>query len=175
MKDNAKTLIIGGVEITNPDKMIFKSPPVTKAVIVRYFEKAAKRMIPYMGNRILSIVRCPKGIEASCFYKKHPGPDNKGINPIEITESDGEQAVYFYISDKYGLLCEAQMGTVEFHAWGSQVEYHEKPDMMVFDLDPDTGMELKKVREGVKDLKNVLDSLSLKSYLKTSGAKAIMW
>jgi bifunctional non-homologous end joining protein LigD len=63
------------------------------------------------------------------------------------------------------------MGTVEFHTWGSRVEYLEKPDMMVFDLDPDAGMDLGRVREGVKDLKNVLDSLSLKSYLKTSGGK----
>ncbi len=171
MKNNVKPVIVGGVEITNPDKIIFESPQVTKADVARYYAKAAKRMIPYMGNRILSIVRCPKGITQSCFYKKHPGPDNKGIVPIEITENDGDRAVYFYVSDAYGLICEAQMGTVEFHAWGSRIEYLEKPDMMVFDLDPDEGMELEKVRLGVKELKSVLDSLSLKSYLKTSGGK----
>lgn len=171
MKDNGKSLIIGGVEITSPNKILFENPEITKEDVVRYYAKVSKRMIPYMGNRILSIVRCPKGITAPCFYKKHPGPDNKGIIPITITENDGEKETYFYISDVYGLISEAQMGTIEFHAWGSRIEYLDMPDMMVFDLDPDEGMNLEKVRLGVKDLKSVLDTLDLKSYLKTSGGK----
>ena len=78
---------------------------------------------------------------------------------------------YFYIENTTGLISEAQMGTLEFHIWGSRVEALEKPDMMVFDLDPDEGMDLATVRQGVRDLKGVLDELSLTSYLKTSGGK----
>ena len=63
------------------------------------------------------------------------------------------------------------MGTLEFHIWGSHVDELEKPDMMVFDLDPDEGMDLDEVRQGVKDVKSILTELSLKSYLKTSGGK----
>lgn len=78
---------------------------------------------------------------------------------------------YFYIEDVSGLISEAQMGTLEFHTWGSRVENLEKPDIMVFDLDPDEGMDIARVRQGVKDLKSILAELSIQSYLKTSGGK----
>jgi bifunctional non-homologous end joining protein LigD len=128
-------------------------------------------MLPYVKNRILSIVRCPKGISQTCFYQKHPGKDSKGIATIPVSNSDGEMEPYFYIENKSGLISEVQMGTLEFHAWGSCVNRLEKPDMMVFDLDPDEGMELSKVRQGVLDTKSILADLSLNSYLKTSGGK----
>jgi bifunctional non-homologous end joining protein LigD len=63
------------------------------------------------------------------------------------------------------------MGTLEFHTWGSRADDLEKPDIMVFDLDPDEGMDLQTVRRGVNDLKSVLEQLSLRSFLKTSGGK----
>jgi Predicted eukaryotic-type DNA primase len=63
------------------------------------------------------------------------------------------------------------MGTLEFHTWGSSIGSLEKPDMMVFDLDPDEGMDLQRVREGVRDVKAILEQISLISFLKTSGGK----
>jgi len=63
------------------------------------------------------------------------------------------------------------MGTLEFHTWGSRADNLEKPDMMVFDLDPDEGMGLETVRQGVKDVRSILEQLSLNSFLKTSGGK----
>lgn len=68
-------------------------------------------------------------------------------------------------------MSEVQLGSLEFHIWGSTYENLEKPDLMVFDLDPDEAMDLEQVRQGVKDLKKVLDELGLKSFLKTSGGK----
>jgi bifunctional non-homologous end joining protein LigD len=134
-------------------------------------EKVAQRMLPYVSHRILSIVRCPKGVSQTCFYKKHPGQNSKGIVPIAVPVGDGGIEDYFYIESRFGLISEAQMGTLEFHTWGSRVDELEKPDIMVFDLDPDEGMDLTTVRQGVKDLKSVLTELSLISYLKTSGGK----
>ncbi|NLF26430.1 MAG: DNA ligase, partial [Clostridiales bacterium] len=107
----------------------------------------------------------------SCFYKKRPGPGGGGAVTVAIPNSGGEIEDYFYIEDAAGLISEAQMGTLEFHIWGSRVEKLEQPDMMVFDLDPDEGMDLETVRVGVRDLKGILDELSLISYLKTSGGK----
>ena len=63
------------------------------------------------------------------------------------------------------------MNTLEFHVWGSRAARPERPDVMVFDLDPDEGLDLQAVRQGVRDLKRILDDLNLKSYLKTSGGK----
>ena len=171
MKTDGDSILIDGIRITSPDKVIFDDPVVTKADVVRYYAKAAERMMPYVGHRILSIVRCPKGISKSCFYKKHPGPDNKGIVVVPVPTGDGEKEDYFYIENEEGLLFEAQMGTLEFHTWGSRADNLERPDVMVFDLDPDEGMDLERVRQGVRDIKGLLDQLSLNSYLKTSGGK----
>jgi bifunctional non-homologous end joining protein LigD len=171
MKTTGKNIIIAGITITSPDKVIFEDPEITKADVVRYYEKVSERMLPYVRNRILSIVRCPKGISQSCFYKKHPGPDNKAIVIMPIMNSREEKEDYFYIENASGLIYEAQMGTVEYHTWGSRVDNLEKPDMMVFDLDPDEGMDLETVRRGVKDIKSILERISLISYLKTSGGK----
>jgi bifunctional non-homologous end joining protein LigD len=170
MDTKVKDIIIQGVKISNPDKVIFDNPVITKEEVIRYYEKIAKRMLPYVSHRVLSIVRCPKGISQTCFFKKHPGPGSKGIVVIPVTK-DRETEEYFYIEDTIGLISEAQMGTLEFHIWGSKIEELEKPDMMVFDLDPDEGMDLSKVRQGVRDMKSILAELSLDSYLKTSGGK----
>ena len=88
-----------------------------------------------------------------------------------MPNSEGEAEEYFYIEDVSGLISEAQMGTLEFHIWGSRVDQLEKPDMMVFDLDPDEGMDLATVRQGVRDMRSILAELSLDSFLKTSGGK----
>ena len=170
-KASRDTINIGGIRITSPDKVIFHDPQIKKADVVRYYAKVADCMLPFAGNRILSIVRCPKGISEACFFKKHPGPDNKAIVTIPVMTGSGKKEDYFYIRDAAGLISEAQMGTLEFHVWGSRVENLEKPDMMVFDLDPDEGMDLQQVRQGVRDVKSLLDQLSLISFLKTSGGK----
>ncbi len=164
-------IVIQGVKISSPDKVIFEEPEITKLDVIRYYEEVSARMLPYVGHRILSIVRCPKGISEACFYKKHPGPGSRGVVTMPVLNSEGEEEDYFYIEDASGLIFEAQMGTLEFHAWGSRAEQLEKPDMMVFDLDPDEGMALSDVRRGVLDLKSILTELSLRSYLKTSGGK----
>ncbi|MEL7609782.1 MAG: DNA ligase D [Bacillota bacterium] len=167
----ANGIVIEGIRITSPNKLIFDDPPVTKEDIIRYYAEVSGRMLPYVSHRILSIVRCPKGISEACFYKKHPGTDSKDVVTMPITNSDGETEDYFYIENASGLVYEAQMGTLEFHTWGSRVDALEKPDIMVFDLDPDEGMDIDTVRRGVRDVRALLAELSLTSYLKTSGGK----
>ncbi|MPN04849.1 Multifunctional non-homologous end joining protein LigD [bioreactor metagenome] len=164
-------IIIGGIKISNPDKVLYEVPVITKLEVAQYYEKVLPRMLPYVSHRILTALRCPKGISQTCFYKKHPGSDSKGIIPISVANGKGEDENYFYIENGYGILSEVQMGTLEFHTWGSTVDNLEKPDMMVFDLDPDEGMDLSRVRQGVLDVKNILNELSLDAYLKTSGGK----
>lgn len=168
---NEGSLIIHGVKITNPDKIIYDNPRLTKEEIVRYYAAVSERMLPFISHRLISAIRCPKGINQACFFKKHPGPGSKEVFIMPVTAEDNESEDYFYIENAAGLVEEAQMGTVEFHIWGSRVSSLEMPDMMVFDLDPDEGMDIGKVRQGVLDVKSILDELSLRSYLKTSGGK----
>jgi len=166
-----KGLVVEGINISNPDKIIFNDPVLTKKDVVQYYAKVAEQMLPYVSHRVLTVVRCPKGVEQSCFYKKHPGADSKGIVTFPITTGSGSTEDYFYIEDATGIIYEAQMGTLEFHTWGSRIDRLEMPDIMVFDLDPDEGMELDRVRQGAKDVRSVLAELSLNAYLKTSGGK----
>ncbi len=159
------------IKITHPDKILFDQSDITKLDVANYYEHVSEFMLAYIKNRILSVVRCPKGISEPCFFMKHPNSKSKDINRINISDKTDNDEDYFYINSKSGILYEVQMGTLEFHTWASSVHTLEKPDIMVFDLDPDEGMNLERVREGVKHLKEILDELSLKSYLKTSGGK----
>ncbi|WP_139652757.1 DNA ligase D [Raoultibacter phocaeensis] len=171
VKKHSDGIVIGGVSISSPDKVLFEHPGITKEEVARYYEQVAPRMLSYVGDRILSIVRCPSGIASACFYKKHPDTGGTGVVAVTVPASDGSDEEYFYIENDTGIISEVQMNTLEFHVWGSRIETLEKPDTMVFDLDPDKGMALDRVREGVRDLKGLLDELSLATYLKTSGGK----
>ncbi|MCL2253916.1 MAG: DNA ligase D, partial [Lachnospiraceae bacterium] len=159
---NDTDVTVQSIKITNPAKVLYDEPVITKIDVIRYYEQVAEVMLPYISERIISAVRCPKGVSGTCFFKKHPEANRQGIKTF------GD---YFYIDDIVGLISEAQMGTLEFHTWGSQVSEIENPDIIVFDLDPDEGMELKTIRRGVRDIRSVLNDLSLNSYLKTSGGK----
>ncbi len=162
---------VAGVTITHPEKILYTESGITKGDIARYYLAVATRMLPYLAGRLVSAVRCPDGVGEGCFYKKHPAGDTYGVAAVPVPVSGGGTGDYYTIPDAYGLLSEVRMNTLEFHIWGSRIETLEKPDMMVFDLDPDEGMDLARVRQGVRDLKGMLDQLSLVSYLKTSGGK----
>lgn len=171
VKNSKKNYIVEGITISNPDKIIFDKPKITKYDIALYYQKVSKRMLPYIENRIISTIRCPEGINGPCFFKKHFETDNPGIGEIKLPSGKGKKEDYYYIKTSEGLISEVQMNSYEFHIWGSKVSNINQPDMMVFDFDPDDKLSLDKVREGVKDLKSILDELNLKSYLKTSGGK----
>ncbi len=163
--------IIEKIKISNPDKILYKKSKTTKEEVVKYYQKVYPIMKPFLDNRLISTIRCPDGVNESCFFKKHLITKNKGIGKLDILNKDGEKEDYYYIKNISGFISEVQMDTIEFHIWGSTVKALNKPDIIVFDLDPDEGMNLDKIREGVRDLKSILDELSLKSFLKTSGGK----
>lgn len=162
---------IEGVVISNPDKPIYKKPRITKLEVIKYYQAVAKRMLPFLKYRIISTVRCPEGVEEDTFFKKHLEKESEGLCKIDLENKDTRNDDYYFITNIEGLIKEAQMNSIEFHTWGSKIKTIEKPDIMVFDLDPDELLSLKKLREGVKDLKSILDDLNLKSFLKTSGGK----
>lgn len=157
------------IKLTSPDKEMFHG--ITKKQVAEYYKMISKKMLPFTENRVLSIVRCPDGEKKGCFFQKHWSEQLPGISLIEVEEKDGDIGDYFYLSVAEGLSSAVQYGTLEFHTWGSRIESLEKPDLLVFDLDPDEGMDLSQVRAAVFDLKSLLDELDLVSFLKTSGGK----
>lgn len=176
-KKTGQDLVLENVRITHPGKVLYGESGITKGDVAEYYLKVSGRMLPYLVNRIVSAVRCPGGVEGPCFFKKHPTGDSRGVASFSVPagmgtpSGAGKTEEYYYLEDIHGLLAEVQMNTLEFHTWGSRVETLETPDIMVFDLDPDVGMGIERIRQGVKDLKNILDQRSLTSYLKTSGGK----
>jgi len=170
-KRNNDKNAIEGVEISNPDKIIYSKPKITKIEIIKYYQKVAKRMLPYLENRLISVVRCPDGIDGDSFYKKHLEDNREGLCKKVLKNKGGEKEEYFYITSIDGLINEAQMNSIEYHIWGSDADDINHPNMMVFDLDPDEKLSLTRLRKGVRDLKSILDNFKLKSFLKTSGGK----
>lgn len=161
----------GNVCLTNPDKVIFKNPKVTKRDIFNYYAKVAPIMLSYLSNRLFSAVRLPEGYGGMPFYKKHFENKEKFLGVKHLKNDKDEQSDYYYIKDESGLLAEVQMNSYEFHIWGSKVDDINHADMLVFDLDPDEKLSLSKLRDGVRDLKSILDKLKLRALLKTSGGK----
>lgn len=160
------------IKITNPDKIIFPKKKITKQEIIDYYQLISKRMMPFLENRLISVVRAPNGIDKEQFFMKHLNSDTKNIGKKQIKDKKiDNKEDYYFIKNQTGLLQEVQMNSYEFHIWGSKQNSINKPDILVFDLDPDKGLTINKIRQGVKDLKSILDELKLKSYLKTSGGK----
>ena len=159
------------IELTNPDKVIFKNPKVTKKDIFNYYEKVAKRMLPFIENRLISTIRLPDGVGGTPFYKKHFENLDGYLGVKKLRSSGDNRNDYYYIKDINGIMQEVQMNSYEFHIWGSKVDDVNHADILVFDLDPDENLSLSKLREGVKDLKKILDDYNLESFLKTSGGK----
>ena len=160
-----------GVELTNPDKVIFNNPKVTKKDIFDYYSIVAKRMLPFIENRLISTIRLPDGVGGTPFYKKHFENLDGYLGVKKLRKSEDKRNDYYYIKDINGILAEVQMNSYEFHIWGSKASDVNHADMLVFDLDPDEKLSLTKLREGVKDLKEILDQYNLESFLKTSGGK----
>lgn len=152
------------ITISNPKKKIINN--INKEEIFNYYQDIYKHMYPYITNCFISVKRAPNGINNDIFFKKHLENTNNYLKRKFLKKN-----YYYYILDKLSLLSEVQMNSYEFHLWGSNATTYLKPNIMVFDLDPDEKISIKKLREGVKDLKNILDKLNLKSYLKTSGNK----
>lgn len=159
------------ITITNPNKLIIEEENITKKDIIEYYSLVSKRMMPYLENRLISTIRCPNGINKDKFFMKHLNTTSKNIGKKLIKNKHDKKSDYYYFKNINGLLEEIQMNSYEFHIWGSKKNKINNPDILVFDLDPDEGLGIKKVRQGVKDLKKILDNLKLKSYLKTSGGK----
>ena len=152
------------IEISSPEKLIFPKDKIKKIDVINYYNEIADLMLPFVRKRLLSVIRCHDGIHGKCFFKKHPSSDKKMVKVRKVKDEE-----YFYIEDKFQLLYQVQMGTIEFHTWASCVPKINQPNMMVFDLDPDEKLRLKKLRDSVMKLKIVLDELKLPAYLTSTG------
>jgi bifunctional non-homologous end joining protein LigD len=166
-----KEVEISGVRFSNPDKVLFPEEGVTKRDLGVYYSRIADWILPHIKDRPLTIVRCPEGRTKQCFYQKHI---NEHVPPsVRRVEIAGDPEPYGAVSSLEGILSLAQMGVLEFHIWGSHRDKIELPDYVVFDLDPDEGLAWERVVEAAYQMRDFLDGLGLRSFLKTTGGKGL--
>ena len=162
------------IRISHPDRVIYPDANITKGQLADYYTAVAPIMLPWVANRAISLVRCPQGRAKKCFFQKHDaGSFGDYVHHVDVREKDGSVQPYLYIEDADGLLACVQMGTIEFHGWGSPVATLERPDRMVFDLDPDEGLDFARVKKAAEDVKGHLAEIGLTSFPLLTGGKGV--
>jgi bifunctional non-homologous end joining protein LigD len=163
-----------GIEISNPDRAIYPTEKITKYELAQYYAAINPLLMVDVANRPITLIRCPQGRAKKCFFQKHDtGSMGEHVKHVPIEEKKGGTADYLYVDDIRGVLACVQMGTIEFHGWGSRADDVEHPDRMVFDLDPDEGLNFADVRSAAERIRDLLADLGLKTFPMLTGGKGI--
>jgi bifunctional non-homologous end joining protein LigD len=163
---------VAGVRVTHPERVIDASTGLTKLDLARYYESVAEWMLPHLKSRPVALVRAPTGVDGELFFQKHA--DARTMPGVKQLAGlwEGHDPLLEIPSAK-ALLAAAQMNVVEIHTWNSVHQKIDKPDRMIFDLDPGEGVKWPQLREAAGLLHTLLDELDLESWLKTSGGKGL--
>jgi bifunctional non-homologous end joining protein LigD len=161
--------------ITHPDKVLDPESGMTKRQLADYYAAVAEHLLPHIADRPLSVVRCPEGNSRPCFFQKHVGLGlPAGVKTVAVrSRTSGKDEDYLTVDSTEGLLGLAQMGVMEIHPWGSRNESLDRPDRIVFDLDPDVAIDWKTLAETAQRLRERLKELNLESFLKSTGGKGL--
>ena len=163
-----------GIEISSPERVIFPELGLTKKDLADYYATIEPLIMVDAADRPVTLIRFPSGRTGESFFQKHDkGTFGPHVKQVPIEEKDGHFEDYLYFDDIRGLLACVQMGTIEFHGWGSKVDKVEYPDRLVFDLDPDVGLDFGNVKEAAVLLRELLKGLGLESWPLLSGGKGL--
>ena len=164
---------VAGVTLTHPDRVLYPEQGVTKLDLAGYYEDVGARMLRYVARRPLTLVRCPQGREGPCFFQKHVGDvASPHVHGVRVRERDG-MALYVFIDDVPGLVALVQIGVLELHPWGSRNDDIERPDRMVFDLDPGPGVPWETTVRAAHEIRERLARLDLVSFPRLTGGRGL--
>lgn len=166
-------IALKGVRLTSPDKVLYPEQGITKRELANYTCAVADYMLPHVARRPISLVRCPAGRQRKCFFQRHAG---SGVPPqvSEIAiDAFEESGAYLYIRNVEGLIALVQMGVLEIHPWGARIDRPDRPDRIIFDLDPGEGLGFADVMAAAHDLRAVLAERKLESFAKATGGKGL--
>ena len=172
-KTAAKSL--NGVRLTHPGKVIDAQSGVNKRQVAEYYLAVADHLLAQIADRPLSVVRCPGGIGNPCFFQKHVSSGlPEGVSDVSIpNRKTGKEEKYLTVNTVEGLLGLAQLGVLEIHPWGSKNDSLDKPDRIIFDLDPDGAVSWKTLASAAEEIRGRLKQLNLTSFLKSTGGKGL--
>ncbi len=158
--------------LSNPKKVFWPEEGYTKFDLARFYDQVFPKLKPYVKDRLLSLERCPDGLEGSCFVQKDKPPGMPEDTPTRAVKHAKGTTNYVVGGRLETQLALVNLGCIAVHVWGSRAADPRKPDWVCFDLDPDSGAFADAARAGLK-VKEALDALGLASFAKTSGKKGM--
>ena len=165
--------VVGGISISHPQRVIYPGMPITKQALAEYYLFVADKIMPHIVDRPLSMVRCPEGASEPCFFQRHVGVGKSPyLHEVRVSVK-GEARDYLMIHDVEGLISLVQWGVIELHPWQCAANNLDKPDRMIFDLDPDPSVSLKQLIDGAHEVRQRMQELGLSTFLKTTGGKGL--
>jgi bifunctional non-homologous end joining protein LigD len=158
------------VRFTHPERVLWPDQGVTKQELGDYYSAVAEWILPHVENRVLSLLRCPGGTAEKCFFAKHAW---MGLDKAIRLVDTGDEKPMMAVSGIEGLLALVQANVLEIHVWGSRADDLERPDRLIFDLDPGEGISFGDIKQAALELRDRLAKFGLTSFLKTSGGKGL--
>lgn len=165
--------LVAGVRLTNPGRVLYPDQGVTKQDLAEYYVAVAERILPHLRGRPVTLVRCPAGRQAECFYQRRAGRGTPSAVGRVAVPVDGKRESYLCVGSLGALVSLVQIGVLELHAWGSRADRLDRPDRLVLDLDPGEGVPWGEVVEGAIRVRDRLETLGLRSFVKTTGGKGL--
>jgi bifunctional non-homologous end joining protein LigD len=164
---------VRGVRISNPDRVMYPKPALTKGDVVAYFDRIADVMMPHVEGRPLTLVRCGSGITGDCIYMKH----SKLWAPAALTRVKIKEKTkigdYLVIEAPAAIVSLAQMDVLEIHTWNTRYSKVDHPDRIVLDLDPGPEVKWRQVVAAARLVRATLETLGLESWVKTTGGHGL--
>jgi bifunctional non-homologous end joining protein LigD len=166
---------LASISITNASRKLFGKTGPSKLDLAIYYAMVGDFMLPHIFGRPVSLVRSPSGSVDDLFFQRHPfnGMPRSMATFETMSSEDGERRKYISVVDAKAYLALAQFGVIEFHAWNCHFETLEKPDQVIFDLDPGEGIRWRTIVDAAFFVRDYLTSLGLTPFVKTSGGKGL--
>lgn len=163
---------VAETRLTNPDKLFYPEANISKRQLAEYYAAVSEWMLPHIKERPTTFVRCQNGWTKGSFFQKHPGGGLPvGVRVMPIGEGDDDNVLL--VDDQPTMVALAQMCVLEVHTWGARMATLDRPDFLVFDLDPDGEVPWSEVVATAKLVRERLTTSGYDPLIKTTGGKGL--
>jgi bifunctional non-homologous end joining protein LigD len=172
---NARLVVDGReVRLTNLDKPFWTDPRITKGDLIQYYADVAPVLLPHIKDRAMVMKRYPHGAAGEFFFmKRAPEPRPDWIRICRIDHDSGNVINFPVIDDLPSLLWVINLGCIDLNQWYARCDDVDRPDYLHFDLDPGQGATWNNVLESGRIVHEALDTLKMKSLVKTTGSRGL--
>lgn len=159
--------------ISSGEKLLFPEDRISKQQVADYYLAMMDWLLPEIANRPVSVIRCPGGIAAQCFFQKHATAGMELVSLVPLKEASGTAQDYIVTTDAASVMELVQFNTIEFHPWGANAATPDLADYLVFDLDPGEQVAWADVVAAARQIRDLLAQAQLQSFVRTSGGKGL--